>query len=37
MQNKQRITTVVLLAAGTGSRLRPLTLDAPKCLTIINR
>jgi choline kinase len=35
MQNKQRITTVVLLAAGTGSRLRPLTLDAPKCLTII--
>jgi choline kinase len=25
----------VLLAAGTGSRLRPLTLDAPKCLTIV--
>jgi choline kinase len=23
----------LLLAAGTGSRLRPLTLDAPKCLT----
>jgi choline kinase len=24
-----------LLAAGTGSRLRPLTLDAPKCLTVV--
>ena len=23
------------MAAGTGSRLRPLTLDAPKCLTIV--
>ena len=31
----KKITTVVLLAAGTGSRLRPLTLEAPKCLTII--
>ena len=28
-----RVTTAVLLAAGTGSRLQPLTLSAPKCLT----
>lgn len=27
------VTTALLLAAGTGSRLQPLTLDAPKCLT----
>ena len=27
------ITTALLLAAGTGTRLQPLTLDAPKCLT----
>jgi NDP-sugar pyrophosphorylase family protein len=30
------VTTAVLLAAGTGSRLQPLTDDAPKCLTEIN-
>jgi len=30
-----RLTTALLLAAGTGSRLRPLTLDAPKCLTVV--
>lgn len=28
-----RVTTAVVLAAGTGSRLQPLTLSAPKCLT----
>lgn len=33
---KGRITTAVLLAAGTGSRLRPLTNDMPKCLTTVN-
>ena len=33
MTINNRITTALLLAAGTGSRLRPLTLDAPKCLT----
>jgi NDP-sugar pyrophosphorylase family protein len=27
------VTTAILLAAGTGMRLRPLTADAPKCLT----
>ena len=31
-----RITTAVLLAAGTGSRLQPLTNDAPKCLSEVN-
>jgi choline kinase len=31
----KKITTALLLAAGTGSRLRPLTLDAPKCLTVV--
>ena len=31
-----QITTALLLAAGTGSRLRPLTHDAPKCLTDVN-
>ena len=31
-----QITTALLLAAGTGSRLQPLTHDAPKCLTEVN-
>ena len=31
-----RITTACLLAAGTGSRLRPLTEAVPKCLTVID-
>jgi L-glutamine-phosphate cytidylyltransferase len=34
--NKKPITTALLLAAGTGSRLQPLTNDAPKCLTMVN-
>jgi len=32
-----RITTALLLAAGTGSRLHPLTDDSPKCLTEVNK
>lgn len=32
----ERITTALLLAAGTGSRLFPLTQNAPKCLTLLN-
>ena len=31
--NSTKVTTALLLAAGTGTRLQPLTLDAPKCLT----
>ncbi len=31
-----KITTALLLAAGTGSRLQPLTKAAPKCLTEVN-
>ncbi|PCJ65265.1 MAG: nucleotidyl transferase [Bacteroidetes bacterium] len=31
-----RITTALLLAAGTGSRLMPLTSNSPKCLTLVN-
>lgn len=30
------VTTAVLLAAGTGSRLQPLTDDAPKCLSEVS-
>ena len=30
------ITTALLLAAGTGSRLQPLTNEAPKCLTEVS-
>lgn len=32
----ERITTALLLAAGTGSRLRHLTKNSPKCLTMVN-
>ena len=32
----KKITTALVLAAGTGSRLSPLTNDAPKCLTRVN-
>lgn len=32
----EKITTALVLAAGTGSRLSPLTNDAPKCLTRVN-
>lgn len=34
--NQNRITTALLLAAGTGSRLFPLTQNSPKCLTLVN-
>ncbi len=33
---RKRITTALLLAAGTGSRLLPLTKKSPKCLTLVN-
>ena len=33
---RKRIRTALLLAAGTGSRLQPLTDDLPKCLTDVN-
>ncbi len=32
----KRVTTALLLAAGTGSRLLPLTKKSPKCLTLVN-
>ncbi len=35
-QGTDRIRTALLLAAGTGSRLQPLTEDLPKCLTEVN-
>lgn len=34
--NNGRVTTALLLAAGIGSRLYPLTRNEPKCLTIVN-
>ncbi len=34
--SQNRITTALLLAAGTGSRLFPLTQNSPKCLTLVN-
>ncbi len=34
--DKKPITTALLLAAGTGSRLFPLTQNYPKCLTLVN-
>ena len=34
--DNKRITTALLLAAGTGSRLFPLTRNSPKCLTLVN-
>lgn len=33
---RKRITTALLLAAGTGSRLLPLTQDSPKCMTLVS-
>lgn len=32
----ERVTTALLLAAGIGSRLSPLTQNRPKCLTMVN-
>jgi len=34
--HNEHVTTALLLAAGTGSRLYPLTRNEPKCLTIVN-
>lgn len=35
-RTQDRITTALLLAAGTGSRLLPLTQESPKCMTMVN-
>lgn len=35
-QHKEHVTTALLLAAGIGSRLYPLTQNEPKCLTVVN-
>ena len=32
----ERVTTALLLAAGLGNRLNPLTQNMPKCLTVVN-
>jgi len=32
----ERVTTALLLAAGLGNRLHPLTQNMPKCLTVVN-
>jgi len=32
----ERVTTALLLAAGLGNRLNPLTQNMPKCLTMVN-
>lgn len=34
--NNKRVTSALLLAAGSGSRLFPLTQHEPKCLTMVN-
>jgi NDP-sugar pyrophosphorylase family protein len=36
IQNGTRVSTALLLAAGTGSRLHPLTNSIPKCLTEVS-
>ena len=34
--DNEPVTTALLLAAGSGSRLYPITQDMPKCLTVVN-
>jgi choline kinase len=34
--DNERVTTALLLAAGIGSRLHPVTQSMPKCLTMVN-